>query len=211
MRQYIKAFIVASIFLAGCNSKSANISEANIDWRNLETTKVEIFIHEYPEDHLKNNPLQKIQKIILRVDHWSVNNKIPTEQTQNNLLVLDYSHIDIFAKKTDSSNWYQAQADCQKRHTDNVYKCESAEYAEFAIVAINDINEVTLSKVNAQLDQCALAPSALNIKTINLNNTKGKSETFKLYLSDEFSFKNILKGSNCVAPLRDGQENIEYL
>ena len=99
MRQYIKAFIVASIFLAGCNSKSANISEANIDWRNLETTKVEIFIHEYPEDHLKNNPLQKIQKIILRVDHWSVNNKIPTEQTQNNLLVLDYAHIDIFAKK----------------------------------------------------------------------------------------------------------------
>ena len=199
------------MLLAGCTSKSATTNEININWRNLEATKVEIFIHEYPENHLKSNPLQKIQKIILRVDHWSVNNKIPIKQTQNNLLVLDYAHIDIFAKTTDSSNWYQAQADCQKEHTDNVYKCESAEYAEFGIVAINDINEVILSKVNAQLDQCTIASSTLNIKTINLNNAKGKAETFKLYLSDEINFKNILKGSNCVAPLHDGQENIEYL
>lgn len=211
MNQYVKKFIVTSLFLAGCNSKSANINETNVNWRNLEAAKVEIFIHEYPEDHLKNNPLQKIQKIILRVDHWSVNNKIPTENPKNNLLVLDYAHINIFAKKTDSSNWYQAQADCQKTHTDNVYKCESAEYAEFGIVAINDINEVILSKVNAQLDQCVIASSMLNIKTINLNNAKGKSETFKLYLSDEVNFKNILKGSNCVAPFRDEQENVEYL
>lgn len=211
MNQYIKKFIVTSMFLVGCNSKSASINETNTDWKNLETTKVEIFIHEYSENHLKNNSLQKIQKIILRIDHWSVNNKIPKEQSQNKLLVLDYAHIDIFAKEIGSSNWYQAEADCQKKHTDSEYKCESAEYPEFGTVTLNNAGEVILSKINAHLDQCTATSNLSNIKAINLNNAQEKSETYKLYLSNEIDFKRVLKNSNCVAPFRDGQEKIEYL
>ena len=188
----------------GCSAGDKSLTKNSNGWKNMNTKHSDIFLREYPPEHLKQHPHQTIQTILIYVNHFPLGAKKNIEDKES----IDITNDDkdqatafIYVKHKNTSAWYGQGGTCKKPVNSDMYDCYvDGDGGQFTLKLEKNMQLILTGR--SRLEKCGVEweeiASTDDTATTSLNNNLGEEEIYWLNQIDESSFSKKLKNSQCI-------------